>query len=332
MIIGLCVLILNIWYIDQDMSGGDEVDKFYEIPMNIQISNIGSSHGGCDFDYRDIKDHYTCFNLGLTAQSLSYDFRVIMNYEENFEEGGIMFVPISYFSFFGIDETLREEFESQNKRYYKILSPEYIKNYDLKTELLVKEIPVLIQYHKLLMMVIEKLNWYIQDLIPGRVETGEVIVHSVAQAVNEPPGEPERVATNEMNSDMVKSAGEAFKRHIARHMDESGKMIVNEEEINALKDIVLFCKNKNIKPILITTPYTNEYNQIVQEQVPWFMEEFYGIVHEIQDETGVEYYDYATDNRFCGDYSLFRDSDHLNQDGEVKFVDILMEELVDSNF
>lgn len=49
-----------------------------------------------------------------------------------------MFIPISYFSFLGKAEIERESFESRNKRYYKILPPDLIKEYDEYTAFFVK--------------------------------------------------------------------------------------------------------------------------------------------------------------------------------------------------
>ena len=39
------------------------------------------------------------------------------------------------------------------------------------------------------------------------------------------------------------------------------------------------------------------------------------------------YYNYAFDDRFYKDYSLFVDADHLNKNGALKFVDILIQQV-----
>lgn len=309
-----CILIvcINAWFVKLNPDSGDGTAKFGEVPSGIQISNVGSSHGLCDFYYTDIIDQYTCFNFGLTAQSLSYDYRIISYYEDNFAEDGIMFIPVSYFSFFGIEETQRDEFESQNQRYYKFLPPDKIKSYDYKMDLFVKRLPVLIQYDRLLEIMAEEFGKLkASPMVVAAQETGETLAEIQA-----------------LDAEMLKSAEDSFRRHIERHMDESGNMIVNQEEIDALYDIIDFCSGKRIRPILITTPYTMEYNWTVEEKKPEFLDEFHGMIEEIQKNTGVAYYDYSADARFSENHQLFRDADHLNPDGAVKFVDILIDEVV----
>lgn len=88
---------------------------------------------------------YKCFNFALSGQTLSYDYRILLEYEDNLQEEGILFIPVSYFSFYGDEETDREDFETKNKRYYKFLSQRNIKNYQVFYDFVVKKFPVLDQ-------------------------------------------------------------------------------------------------------------------------------------------------------------------------------------------
>lgn len=129
---------------------GDYTDKFMEMEYGIQISNTGSSHGLRDFKYDDIKN-YKCFNFALVSQSLSYDYELVSYYSDRLEDGGVMLIPISYFSFFGTDEMGDEDFKAKDKRYYKILPRDRIKGYDLKTDIFTKYLPALTAYEKFIM-------------------------------------------------------------------------------------------------------------------------------------------------------------------------------------
>ena len=63
------------------------------------------------------------------------------------------------------------------------------------------------------------------------------------------------------------------------------------------------------------------------ENAPDFLEEFNRLVNKIAKKKNVPYYDYAFDNRFDDKYSLFMNADHLNKEGALKFVEILLQEI-----
>ncbi len=288
------VVMSNAIYVRMDKNDDNHIPKFNMIPQNIQISNIGSSHGLWDFCYDELEKNYTCFNFALNSQTLSYDYRILSEYENKLADGGIMFVPISYFLFYGHSETEDDGFESKNQRYYKILSPKNIKEYELKDDILFHYFPILSAQGEILTVFL------------GRsIDTNEEIWHKVASDI-----------------DIEADALAAHTRHFSN--DEYGENI-NWDEIGALYRIIDLCKAKQITPILVTTPYLAEYTNLVY---PEFFENFNNLIHKIQNDTGVAYYDYAKDERFQSDYSLFLNSDHLNKSGALKFVSILRDEVI----
>ncbi|MBQ7666042.1 MAG: hypothetical protein IJS42_04940, partial [Synergistaceae bacterium] len=109
-------------------------ENFRDMPERIQICNLGSSHGECSFYYDGVSNKFSCFNFGLSAQTLMYDYRILQHYVNHINEGGIVFIVISYFSFFGGPETEAENFIAWNNRYYTILPSRLIKNYDFITD------------------------------------------------------------------------------------------------------------------------------------------------------------------------------------------------------
>ena len=76
--------------------------------------------------------------------------------------------------------------------------------------------------------------------------------------------------------------------------------------------------------MLITTPFSSYYNGLVPNS---FLNDFYDTVNRVSSDTGVSYYDYSHDERFYDNLSLFSDSDHLNEEGAVYFMEILEEEI-----
>ena len=86
----ICIVGLNNIYIHLDPNDSDYTKKFCDVPNNIEICNLGSSHGLFGYNYEDIKNDHTCFNFALTSQSLSYDYRILKYYENNLQEGCIV--------------------------------------------------------------------------------------------------------------------------------------------------------------------------------------------------------------------------------------------------
>ncbi len=90
--------------------------------------------------------------------------------------------------------------------------------------------------------------------------------------------------------------------------------------------IIEYCQNDNIIPVLITTPFSQYYNELVSDE---FLQEFYATVHKISSDTGVSYYDYSHDERFQYTLEYFSDSDHLSDAGKQYFMGVLQDEVTE---
>lgn len=279
------------------------IKKFSKVPESIRLCNFGSSHGLCGFNYEDIPYASECFNFGLTSQTLSYDYRIFKNYESCIGKGSTVLITISYFSLFGKPETQASDFAAKNKRYYSFLDSSLIKEYDLKTDLFIKYLPALSVRTEVL----------IKALL-GRLRSGD------------PNNDAWDLVTD------GKAASEdaivACRRHIeSGKYDADGSRIVDFEELDALYGLINDCKAKGVLPIIITTPYLKEYTDEVKKTQD-FYNQFYSIVNKVCEDTGVEYFDYAFDERFSERYEWFMNSDHLNREGARNFVNILYDEVL----
>lgn len=296
------VALINYIYINRtENSDIDNIKKFFIMPDQITICNLGSSHGEYDYNYCDWDKKYKCFNFGLSAQSLSYDYRLLKYYGDRINKGTVVFITVSYFILFGKDETEVAYFDSMNRRYYSILPDTLIKKYDFSTDVMVHYFPSL-------------------SVIPT-----EMIKRIIYPPL---PVLEDRWKRNVDSIDLVKDANNAFCRHLLiDKLDSNGHRIKNKEEINALNDIITFCQKKGAIPILITPPYLAEYTDLVKTDKT-FYSDFYSIVHEISNKTGTDYYDYALDKRFANQHAWFMNADHLNEEGARHFVNILMKDIV----
>ncbi len=276
----------------------DYTDKFQDVPDNICVFNLGSSHGLCSFCYEGLESEGECFNFGMNSQTLSYDYRLLQQYEEKLTPGGVCFIVISYFSLLE-DEENNDNFEAKNARYYKFLDPRYIKQYDLSTDIRVRYFPVLSSNEALIGILTKK---------PSDVNQFELDWERVANA-----------------DEAVQNAENAVLRHIGAY-EKDGTWSFREEELNALEDIIIFCWERGIKAVMITTPYLQEYNQRVPEE---FKNYFTETISRVSMKYGVEYYDYSGDDDFSENYELFMNSDHLNKTGAKKFTGMLWQNFVE---
>ena len=172
-----------------------------------------------------------------------------------------------------------------------------IKNYELDTDIYVRYFPVTSAYEEVFQAIVKKAD------------------HS----------EWEGKASD---IDLEKNVSASSERHIITNkFDEYGNRIINQEEIDALVQIIKKCKALGTRPVLLITPFLSEYLEAVEMRDTDFYQNFYQVIDEIVDSTEVEFYDYSSDKRFKDNYDLFMNGDHLNEEGAKKFVDVLMQEV-----
>ena len=98
------------------------------------------------------------------------------------------------------------------------------------------------------------------------------------------------------------------------------------ERIEELRGIISYCKEHKITPVLITTPFSKPYIDLVSQD---FLQEFQNTVTGIATDMSVSYYDYSHDERFYNNLVHFSDADHLTEEGAAFFTDILWDEVTE---
>lgn len=258
----------------------------------IKVGNLGSSHGAYDFNYEPLTERgYECFNFANTSQSYDYDFAVLKEYVQYMEADSIMLIPVSYFSF--NNEVVNEtEAEAMSLRYYHFLSSENIPNYDLYIDITTNRLPILSAGEDILKLLPD----FKLSIIALAAENDEIDME-----------------------EFTRRAQERYSRHF-----ENKEEYFLPERIQNLYDIIDYCKEHDITPILITPPFSGYYRDLVPET---FLQEFQETVSAIASDTGVEYYDYSYDDRFRSNLSYFMDADHLGEEGARYFMEILLTEI-----
>lgn len=293
------LFLLNLRYeqvMDRPYSDADKFRFMNSTYTNIQICNIGSSHGEYAFDYDDLSEKYgyQCFNFAMASQTYNYDYAILSMYRNHFADDCILFIPVSYFSF--NNEVINEtEQEFLDAKYYSFLSPKYIPHYDPYVDIVSHHFPIL------------SAGEDIVKLLPSLS-----LQAFAAGNETEAPGRPS-------DGEFLQKALDRY----SRHMDNKDGYFL-PERIDNLYAILGFCKEHDITPVLITTPYTCYY----YEQAPAeFKKQFHSLISSIASDCGVSYYDYSEDERFSGHLEYFSDADHLNENGSALFMDIIKQEI-----
>lgn len=273
-----------------DVSKFSTLRAFY---TEVQIGNIGSSHGAYNFDYTPLTERgYSCFNFANASQSFNYDYAILKEYGHYLTSGSVLFIPVSYFSF--NNEVINaSEAQALSVRYYHCLSPENVPDYDPYIDLITNKFPVLSAGEDILKIF--------PDLKLSLT-----------------------VFANENNAEInIEEFAARAKDRYSRHFDNKDEYFL-EERITDLYDIINYCKEHEITPVLITTPFSIYYTELISEE---FLQEFDKTVRRIATDTDVSYYDYSNDERFRDNLTYFADSDHLNEKGCEYFMQVLLEEV-----
>lgn len=297
------LFLLNLRYERVRDNPYSDADKFFHIKEypDIQICNLGSSHGEYAFKYDFLAylRGYQCFNFAMSSQTYDYDYAILSMYRDSFADDCLMFIPVSYFSF-NNEVTNESEEQFLTAKYYTFLSPKFIPHYDPYIDIVTHYLPIL--------------------------SAGEEVVKilpfsslSLKVFAAEPPATPSPEELAAMEAQFREKAQNRYHRH----MDGKEEYFL-QERIDNLNSILAFCKENGITAVLITTPYTSLYSELFS---PEFKEEFHTTVETIASNAGVPYYDYSDDGRFSNRLELFADADHLNDEGATYFMDVLESEI-----
>lgn len=301
LVVGI-TLAVNALYVKVSGYSAEEA-KFQSVPDNIQVCNLGSSHGVENYLYKEESDCIS-FNFALSSQYLSYDYRILQHFQEKLAEDCVVFVNVSYFSLFGTAEEEQDEFVSKNMRYYSFLPPEQIKAFD--RDMSVKA--------------------WLSRYLPATTAGGDLPKVFLEALLGR--GDEAAVVTAD-DIDLAAETAHTVQNHIVHNRrNQDGQLLLNEEELQALYDILALCEEKGWKAVLVTTPLLQEHNEEIARVDPGFKKSFYGLLEQVLADTGAEYRDYSSDERFGYDHSLFLDDDHLNPRGAEIFTDLLVEEFV----
>lgn len=293
-----------------------------QIPY-IQVANVGSSHGAYDFVYDGLLNRAIYgYNFGNVSQTYNYDLAMLKEYGDYIIPGGILFIPVSYFSF--NNEVINDtEAQALSIKYYHCLSSQNVPDYDLFTDIVTHKLPILSAGEDLLQLVPSlAIKAHAAESVEQNSEdAGQANEDVSSEGVTSEDVISGDIIPEEIYIDYEEFAARAEDR-FNRHFANKDTYFLPEREAQLLS-IIDYCKERNITPVLITTPFSSYY----QEQVPSeFLDEFHAKINTIAETNGINYYDYSCDERFYDNLQYFSDSDHLNNEGATYFMQILVQE------
>ena len=262
------------------------IDRFRKAPAKIDIGNLGNSHGQSAFIYSDHPE-LSALNMANGSQDLAQDERVFENYVDRFKKGSRLYIPVTYPSLFS-DSTTRSDFLSLNRRYYYFLPPRLILDFSWREWISVKLPGLFVPSWR-------ATHWKKDEFVEAGEQTADMI-------------------------DVKDDAQNAVERHILE-FEKDGTYVLNQTAISNLELIVSVCKAHSVTPILITTPFLREYNDLVPAEFLTVQQSF---LKDFAARQKIEYLDFSRDARFQDRHDLFLNSDHLNDTGGLYFTNLLL--------
>ncbi|WP_323668458.1 hypothetical protein [Aliarcobacter butzleri] len=300
----LIALLIFVWLINKLFKNTNyyknkfiDTHKFKDIPRNLDIVNLGSNQPKFAFDYS--QSNILGMNWGVGPQSFEYDFRILKFFHKYLKPNSKVIISICPFSFF----FLEDKNKIAHHKYYKFLDSSFIDNYSNITKKLYIDYPIITAKKQILRIV--------KDTKPdNRLEL-----------------EKNPMSKEEINKDAQNWMNAWKKQFGINHLEnivlsEENKINI-EKNIHILKNMIDFCIEKNIQPVLTIIPVTKELskhfpNKFVQEQIIDYINK--------ANEKKVRFLNYWKDERF-EDESYYINSFFMNKIGRLKFTEHVLKDI-----
>ena len=272
------------------------------LTRNLDIVNLGSNPAKYGLFYENVRGQ----NWATGSQGLEMDFEILKYFHSYLKEGGIVLIPIMPFT--AISQYIKTKKGYWNDSYYikfaKILDSSQTIQLPNSSSLVRK-----IQYPLIFDPLLIR---YLFADVP--TDNSLEITEQTMSAV-----EIEHDADR-----WIEGWKKEFDAAAVIDFVIDGKYIpYREESVSVLRQIVEYCKERNLKPILLTIPMSEylakKFNADFRQKM------VYDFVEELNID-GVMFLDYMFDSRFDNP-SLYNGSFFLNLKGRKLFSSQLMKDL-----
>ena len=281
---------------------------------DVKVINFGSSHGG-GISYGRLG--FEGVSFAKEGNTLYYDLQNFRMIKDELEPGTVVLLPVSYFSF-GLDENRTCDYnDAFLNEYYEFLPSELIYDYSEKKRKGVKSFRLQKNFRNIYTNLTES-------------TTKETIESAPKKLINlEDPKDISKWSERKIrqlkrkakeDKTFIKKMRELrqhAKKRVESHMAEGTYVKDAAHSYQYLEQLILECKEHGLQPFLLTTPFYSEYNNGFTPE--WLYNNYHKYIYKLRDEHNVPYLNYAGDDRIIVHPFLFKNSDHLNQDGKVIF-------------
>lgn len=258
---------------------------------DVEVLVLGTSH-----TFYAIRPEYldgNAFSLANTSQELIQDLFFLEYWADRYKKLKTVIFPISYFTWFK-GKKMEESIEAYRCRYYSIYM-----DCDLYPPLPFYSLE-LADYRT---AKDKTTKLFSPEKDPGYDEYGWGTIYKLS----------------EKNMNRWDDGMEAVKRHSSKSWDHI------DMNYARMKELADFCKSRDIRLILVTTPCWHSYYEHLDEKQ---LAKMYELTSQFGKEYGITYLDYLKDPRFEADD--FFDSNHLSDVGAIKFTKILHEDMLNN--
>ncbi|MGQ1909308.1 hypothetical protein ACT3CE_05925 [Marinifilum sp. RC60d5] len=273
---------------------------------SIQVLFLGNSHANYSVNPCMLED-FIGYNIANVSQQIYFDKRLtIKAINEGVRNLKYVFISVDYHSLFTSSQGVRDIWsyyangiKYKNKDYIKSTVSPFIWGYTPKVSLsLIKK------------RVLNTLKYRNDSIINFNVENGVNITDHLCGGFIGLEG----LNNYSFNNLSYKKKASNFKENINK-----------SERVEVIKDLnsfILFLKNKNIEPVLFSSPTYREYNKYLdKKQIKRNIED----IDNICQKYNIQYWRFNEDCRFLK--KDFYNQDHLNKKGASKFSIILNKKL-----
>lgn len=263
--------------------------------------NFGNSHGNGLY--------YNAFgleakNMYFNGNSPYYFYQLYKFYKKNLNEGAIVFIPLSYFSF-GVEAGLDDE--TFNDQFYGYLNPSQIRNYKLQKHF-------------------DLLNNIISTNVFSLMEKKELENPKQEKA---PRFLPYEYAKFSYSFPKIKKDNSMEGKDIAKVQQNAFNEDYVDNNIKYLSSLIDDAKASGFKVVLLTPPYLEVYYKNYSSE--WLDNNFYKNIKLLQNKYKIPYLDYSKVEIFRDNPGLFNDTHHINNYGRIRFTKMVLQELINLN-
>lgn len=271
--------------------------RFKEVPKEIKLCNVGSSHGMMSFKWEDYPE-LNAFNFGVSSQPYWLDLVMLKHFEQNIEKGATVIIPLSFFQVYGY----KRDGGEHKQNYYFFLN---------KKEYPVWKLHEYLEYQLLpLFFKRAKLEYLFNDIPKEEISRFAYWKNS--------PSEKE----------IIEIADEKVKQAFLTNFNYKNYKENYKSNMSDVCAIVDYCYQQEYVPIFVTTPLYTDYNELLENDIPFFKRSFDTFLKELREKyPSIPYFDYSHDKDFSPNIELFYDDDHLNRFGAEAFTRRLITDL-----